>query len=184
MTAKGFFRGRDCGAAPVLCSRRNAKPDAQNADAGYAPPSKADRRRNGAREETAMATHLSLEEMKQFVRRQFDEFVNRQNPDVIRQTLTADFHDHDGPGGKASGVEGDRAMMMAMYERMPDLQVTIEDMIAEGDKVMCRNVWRWTDVATKKRMQFRGFVLWRFDGDRIAERWATVTSAAEATERW
>ena len=38
-----------------------------------------------------MATHLSLEEMKQFVRRQFDEFVNQQNPDVIRQTLTTDF---------------------------------------------------------------------------------------------
>ena len=75
-------------------------------------------------------------------------------------------------------------MMMAMYERMPDLRVTIEDMIAEGDKVMCRNIWRWTDVATKKRMQFRGFVLWRFDGDKIAERWATVTSAAEATDRW
>ena len=131
-----------------------------------------------------MATSLTLEEMKQFVRRQFDEFVNQQNPDVIRQTLTADFYDHDGPGGKASGVEGDRAMMMAMYERMPDLRVTIEDMIAEGDKVMCRNVWRWTDVATTKRMQFRGFVLWRFDGDKIAERWATVTSAAEATERW
>jgi hypothetical protein len=28
---------------------------------------------------------------------------------------------------------------------MPDLHLTIEDMIAEGDKVMRRNVWRWTD---------------------------------------
>jgi hypothetical protein len=27
-------------------------------------------------------------------------------------------------------------------------------------------------------MQFRGFVLWRFEGDKIAERWATVTPAA------
>jgi predicted ester cyclase len=48
-------------------------------------------------------------------------------------------------------------------------------MIAEGDKVMCRNVWRWTDSASGRKMQFRGFVLWRFEGDRIAERWATVT---------
>jgi predicted ester cyclase len=40
---------------------------------------------------------------------------------------------------------------------------------------MCRNVWRWTDPASGKKMQFRGFVLWRFEADKIAERWATVT---------
>jgi hypothetical protein len=28
-------------------------------------------------------------------------------------------------------------------------------------------------------MQFHGFVLWRFEGEQIAERWATVTAAAE-----
>jgi len=53
-------------------------------------------------------------------------------------------------------------------------------MIAEGDKVVCRNIWRWTDPSGKK-MQVHGFVLWRFEGDKIAERWATVTSPAEGT---
>jgi hypothetical protein len=28
-------------------------------------------------------------------------------------------------------------------------------------------------------MEFHGFVEWRFEGDKIAERWATVTSPAE-----
>ncbi len=64
---------------------------------------------------------------------------------------------------------------------MPDLRVTIEDMIAEGDQVMCRNIWRWTDPSSRKKMQFHGFVLGRFEGDRIAERWATVTLPAERT---
>ena len=32
-------------------------------------------------------------------------------------------------------------MMDAMDTTMPDLIVTIEDMIAEGDKVLCRNRW-------------------------------------------
>jgi len=31
-------------------------------------------------------------------------------------------------------------------------------------------------------MQFRGFVLWRFEGDKIAERWATVTPPAETVD--
>ena len=66
-----------------------------------------------------------------------------------------------------------------MYKLMPDLRLTIEDMIAEGDKVMCRNIWRWTDPKSNKKMEFHGFVLWRFDGNKIAERWATVTQPAE-----
>jgi predicted ester cyclase len=75
-------------------------------------------------------------------------------------------------------VDGDEEMMLKMYRLMPDLRITIEDMIAERDKVMCRNVWRWTDPACKK-MEFHGFVLWRFEGDKIAERWATVSAPAE-----
>jgi len=35
-------------------------------------------------------------------------------------------------------------------------------------------------MASGRKMQFHGFVLWRFEGDKIAERWATVTSPAEA----
>ena len=44
-------------------------------------------------------------------------------------------------------------MMLNICKAMPDLHLTIEDMIAEGDKVVCRNIWRWTDASGKK-MQF------------------------------
>ena len=127
-----------------------------------------------------MATKLTLEQMKQFVKDHFEDFVNKRNAAVIRKNMTADFHDHDGPGGKPTDVAGDEQMMVGMYKVMPDLHLTIEDMIAEGDKVVCRNIWRWTDPSGKQ-MQFQGFVLWRFEGDKIAERWATVTSPAEGT---
>ncbi len=127
-----------------------------------------------------MPTHLTTEEMKQFVRGHFEDFVNKQNASVIRKNMTSDFHDHDGPGGKPTDIAGDEQMMVGMYKAMPDLRLTIEEMIAEGDKVVCRNIWRWTDGSGKK-MQFHGFVLWRFEGDRIAERWATVTQPAEET---
>ena len=127
-----------------------------------------------------MATKLTLEQMKQFVRDHFEDFVNKRNAGVIRKNMTPDFHDHDGPGGKPTDVAGDEKMMVGMYKVMPDLHLTIEDMIAEGDKVVCRNIWRWTDLSGKK-MQFHGFVLWRFEGDKIAERWATVSPPAEGT---
>jgi predicted ester cyclase len=128
-----------------------------------------------------MATTLTPQQMKEFVKDHFEEFVNKRSAAVIRQNMTPDFHDNDGPGGKPTGVEGDEQMMLAMYKSMPDLRLTIEDMIAEGDKVVCRNIWRWTDPGSGKKMQFHGFVLWRFAGGKIAERWATVTPPAEGT---
>jgi len=126
-----------------------------------------------------MPTKLSPNEMKDFVRAHFEEFVNKRNATVIRRNMTPDFYDHNGPGNKPTDVAGDEEMMLSMYKAMPDLKLTIEDMIAEGDKVVCRNVWRWTDGKSGKRMQFHGFVLWRFEGGKIAERWATVTQPAE-----
>jgi len=130
-----------------------------------------------------MPTTLTLAQMKKLVADHFEDFVNRRNAAVIHKNMTADFYDHDGPGGRPTDLSGDEQMMLGMYKMMPDLTLSIEDLVAEGDKVVCRNVWRWTDPKSGKRMQFHGFVLWRFEGDRIAERWATVTPPAEG-EAW
>jgi len=123
-----------------------------------------------------MATALTPEAMKAFVHQHFADFVNHRKAEVIRQNMTPDFHDHDGPGGKPGGVAEDEAMMRNMYTVMPDLQVTIEDMVAERDMVICRNLWQWHDPQSGTLMEFHGFVQWRFEGNLIAERWATVTA--------
>jgi predicted ester cyclase len=128
-----------------------------------------------------MATNLSPEQMKQFVSSHFEDFVNKRNAAVIHKNMAPNFYDHDGPGGKPTDTRGDEQMMLGMYKAMPDLHLTIEEMIAERDRVVCRNIWRWTDPGSGKKMQFHGFVLWRFEGGKIAERWATVTPPAEGT---
>jgi predicted ester cyclase len=130
-----------------------------------------------------MATNLTPAEMKSFVIRHFEEFVNQRRPEVIHHNMTQDFLDHDGPAGKSTGAAGDESMMRAMHQKMPDLRIEVLDCLAEGDKVACRNIWRWTDPASAQTMQFHGFVLWRFEGDKIAERWATVTRP-EAGSQW
>jgi predicted ester cyclase len=126
-----------------------------------------------------MSTNLTTNEMKAKVRSHFEDFVNKRKAEVIRTNMTPDFHDHDGPAGKPTDASGDEKMMRQMHSTMPDLHLTIEEMIAEGDKVVCRNTWRWTDSQSGKKMGFRGFVLWRFEGDKIAERWATVTAPTD-----
>ena len=65
--------------------------------------------------------------------------------------------------------------MEGMYRFLPDLHVTIDEIIAEGDKVMVRNIWTGTNPSGVK-IQFKGFVLWKLKDGKIVERWATVTA--------
>ena len=117
---------------------------------------------------------MTPEAMKALVKHHFQEFVNAKNVDIAYETISDDFLDHDGPGGRPIDRDGDRAMMRAMQERFPDLQVTIADMIAEGDKVVCRNVWRATDPGSGNQIQFKGIVIWRLANGKLVERWASV----------
>ena len=130
-----------------------------------------------------MPTQLTQDEMKARVVRHFEDFVNNGKPEVIHDNMTPDFLDHDGPGGKPTDAAGDELMMRKMHEQLPDLHLEVIEVLAEADKVMCRNIWRWTDGTSGRPMQFHGFVLWRFEGAKIAERWATVTPPAEG-EAW
>ena len=121
----------------------------------------------------------ALERNKRLVIEHFRDFVNRKDLDAIDRNMTADFRDHDGPGGKPIDRAGDRALMAEMHKLMPDLRVEVRDAIAEGDKVVVRNLWTGTNAKTGQRMEFHGFVLWRIADGKIAERWATVTPMNE-----
>ena len=124
---------------------------------------------------------------KKLVLDHFEDFVNRRDLAAIDRNMAPDFLDHDGPGGKPTGIDGDRAMMQAMHRMMPDLRVEVRDAVAEGDKVVVRNVWSATDPKTGKHSEFHGFVLWRVEDGKIVERWATVTplhELAASTLQW
>jgi predicted ester cyclase len=124
------------------------------------------------------------ERNRRFVIEHFDEFVNNKDIDAVIRNMSEDFYDHDGPGGKPTDRAGDRTMMEQMLQLLPDLRVEVVDSLAEGDKVMVRNIWTGTHAKTGQRMEFHGFVLWRLAGGKIVERWATVTPLGElATEK-
>ena len=114
------------------------------------------------------------EEAKAFVRNHFEEFVNRKNVAIGRVNFAADFVDRgaDVPPGTPPGPEGAMQYVGDALRRFPDLHVTIDDMIAEGDKVVVRNTWTATDPATQRKLMFRGIVIWRIARRQLAERWA------------
>jgi len=69
-----------------------------------------------------MPTRLTPEQKKQFVRNHFEDFVNNRKAEVIRKNMTPDFYEHDGLGGKPTGIEADEQIMNAD----PDMQKIAE----------------------------------------------------------
>ena len=116
---------------------------------------------------------MTADQAKALVRRHFEEFVNRKNHDIVYETMAADFLDHDGPGDR----EGGRRMMGDWHGNMPDLHVAIEDIIAEDDNVVCRNVWTAT-YPNGKPFRLKGIVIWRIAEAKLAERWASVDNVS------
>jgi ketosteroid isomerase-like protein len=125
---------------------------------------------------------MNLEAMKAFIRDHFEEFVNRKNLDIADVNFAADFLDHgaDVPPGTPAGPVGAKQYVGNALKKFPDMRVTIEDMVAEGDKVVVRNTWRATDPQSGGALQFGGIVIWRIRAGKIVERWAYLEPAKRA----
>jgi predicted ester cyclase len=128
-----------------------------------------------------MTQAAELEGNTALVLRHFNDFVNNKDLDAIDRNLDAGFVDHDGPGGRVADRAADRAMMARMHQMFPDLHVEVKDSVAQGDKVVVRNLWTGTNAQTGQRVECHGFVMWRIKAGKIVERWATVTPMQEIT---
>ena len=123
-------------------------------------------------------TGMTPGEAREFIRSHFEEFVNKKNVHIGKVNFAPNFVDHgaDVPPGTPPGPAGAIAYVSAALKRFPDLHVTIEDMIAEDDKVVVRNHWTASDSQSGKKLEFRGIVIWRIAARLIVERWAYLES--------
>src|SRR5437764_164045 len=87
---------------------------------------------------------MSTDANKAVVRRMVEEVVQQHKVDVVDDLVTPDVVYHSMPPGMPQGVEGYRALMSAFITAFPDLQLTIDDLIAEGDRVVARFTGRGT----------------------------------------
>jgi predicted ester cyclase len=127
-------------------------------------------------DETVSRASTDLQSNKEIVRHFIAE-TNAQNFSAYEEVLTADLVQHF-PGGidkDRQAVEENERMFAAAF---PDISRTIEDLIAEGDKVVARTSLRGTHLgdfggisATGRPIQFTGLVVYRIAEGRIAESW-------------
>jgi steroid delta-isomerase-like uncharacterized protein len=122
------------------------------------------------------------EQNKSLARRSLYEVWNQGKLEVINE-LTAPkaiFHDPNVPGGKFEGPQGYKQFVEIYRTAFPDVHFTIDDQIADGDKVVTR--WSATGTQkgalmgippTNKRSTVTGMDIGRFENGKLVESWAS-----------
>jgi steroid delta-isomerase-like uncharacterized protein len=87
---------------------------------------------------------MSTEQNKSLARYVYEEIFNTGNFEALAEVSAPDFVDHSPSPGQAPGVEGVIQSLTGLREAFPDMTFTVEDMIAEGDKVVSRLTMRGT----------------------------------------
>jgi steroid delta-isomerase-like uncharacterized protein len=123
---------------------------------------------------------MSVEQNKEIVRRYSEEFWGRGDEAVGDEVFADDIVDHS-PAipEQPPGREGEKRALAIFRGAFPDLRVTTEDIIAEGDKAVLRWTARGTHrgelsglPATGKQATLKGIDILRLAEGRIVERWA------------
>lgn len=123
---------------------------------------------------------MATETNKQVVRRFYDEVLNSGDLDVLEQIAVANYEEHDMLPGQGTGLTGlrDRVTMLQTAFKP---RFTIEDVIAEGDRVVVRWTNSGTHVgdflgipATGKSVTVAGIDIYRLQGGRMAEHWHVI----------
>ena len=124
---------------------------------------------------------MSTEENKALVRREYELGVNPKNFSVRDEVLSSTFVAHFPGHPPIQGIDAFRQFTAAFFTAFPDLTTTIEDLMAEGDKVAVRQTWRGTHTTdflhippTGKQVTFTSIEIYRVSGGKLAEEWVEI----------
>ena len=123
--------------------------------------------------------------------RQMARAFNTRNQKAFEALFSPAFvlHDPHHPSWP-TGLEGVRHMWTTLLDIAPDLQLTIEDLVSEGEKVVVRWTFRGT-VAREVHGQAAGepftavsIAIYRITQGKIEEDWGSVQSLAQTDSPW
>jgi steroid delta-isomerase-like uncharacterized protein len=122
---------------------------------------------------------MSTEENKALVRRVWEEAFNKRNLAVADELLAQNSVNHEAPAGPPYGGPEDlKQIISRLTSAFPDHHTIIEDMIAEGDKVMIRTTFSGTHQGlfmgippTGKRFSLQQIHVVRIVDGKATEHW-------------
>ncbi len=124
---------------------------------------------------------MSTEDNKASVRRFVEEGWNQRNLALFDELTAPNFIHHDPDFPNVRTREDYKQWFTENRNAFPDFQLTIDDMIAEGDQVATRWTFRGTNTgdivtpmplpATGKQVTVSGITVSRFAGSQVVENW-------------
>jgi len=110
--------------------------------------------------------------------RSWEMLVNQHNPEALDELYTPDFVWHE-PDQDIQEPEEARQFLGMYLSAFSDMRVTVEDVIAEGEKVVTRWTIRGTHQGeieefgdpTGKQIEIKGITIHRIEDGKIAEEW-------------
>jgi predicted SnoaL-like aldol condensation-catalyzing enzyme len=112
---------------------------------------------------------MPTEENKAIIRRLVEVALNQGKLAIVDELFAADFVDRSTPD-QPPGPAGVKAYIAQVRAGFPDLRVRIDDLIAEGDKVVIRTTWRGTRQPGEQRARTL-IQIFRLADGKIAEEW-------------
>ena len=123
---------------------------------------------------------MSADQDKALARRFVAEVMNTGNLAAADEFIAPNLVVHNPVPGQAPGREGFKQTLATLRNAFPDLHFTIEDLLADGDKVMIRSTYRGTHRGellgfppTGKPVAVMGIDLLRVADGKIVEHWGT-----------
>jgi predicted SnoaL-like aldol condensation-catalyzing enzyme len=113
---------------------------------------------------------MSAENNKAIVKRYFEEVFNKRKLELIDEFFAPNYTNHNSLS-RVSGPEGVRRMIEAELRAFPDLQTTVEDIMAEGDKVAIRCTDRFTRASDGAKMILPWIEIVRMENGKAVEGW-------------
>jgi predicted SnoaL-like aldol condensation-catalyzing enzyme len=105
------------------------------------------------------------------LRRIFDEVINAGRIELANELYAPDHVLHPENPDIGRGPEGMKGAFAGLREQFPDIEVTIESMVAEGDLIAVRLTFRGTEAATGSPAVWPEMVFTRMVDGRAAESW-------------
>jgi predicted ester cyclase len=116
---------------------------------------------------------------KAIARRYFDEILNKGSAAAIDAIVAPDVVFRN-PPAVVKGMADFRKLVASLRGAFPDLHFTLEDELAEGNKVATRWVMRGTQGARK--MDVSGMDIFLIENGKIKEIWVNMDSLAQAQQ--
>jgi steroid delta-isomerase-like uncharacterized protein len=121
---------------------------------------------------------MSVEENKAKQRRVWEEAFNKGNLEILSELFAPSYHVTSPLGMEITGPEGFKQQLAMMRTAFPDLHCTIDDMFAEGNKVVTRFTMTGTFKGemmgippTGKNLTLPGIVITHWENGKEIEAW-------------